>query len=140
LNPIDAEVSCFLPHFTTLRVLLPPAWFFAQFELQRLRDIVESPEPHPPLVGLKMVGISQHITSFNKTIQNMWDHFSNITPDIKKHQKNTPFTLHTLQSLHIRITNSRETHRPAPTSGASLAHEDRQSRARAQEAVNEVAE
>jgi hypothetical protein len=94
-----------------------------------------------------MLGISQHITSFNKTIQKMWDHFSNITPDIKKHQKKhhllyIPYSH--IQSLHIRITrdfaaNSRETHPPAPTSGASLAHEDRQSRARAQEAVNEVA-
>jgi hypothetical protein len=62
----------------------------------------------------------------------------------QKTSKKTPLTLRHIQSLHIRITrdfaaNSRETHPPAPTSGASLAHEDRQSRARAQEAVNEVA-
>ena len=134
--------------FATLYGFLRPAWSFAQFELQRLRDIVDSPEPHSLRLVSKWLGYlntSHIITSFNKTIQNTWDHFSNITPDIKKTFKKTPFTLHTLQSLHIRITrdfaaNSRETHPPAPTSGASLAHEDRQSRARAQEAVNEVAE
>ena len=36
------------------------------------------------VVGLKMVGISQHITFFNKTIQNMWDPFSNIMDGCEK--------------------------------------------------------